>query len=103
MRRASNDDVALEQLLRAIEDDPLWFGYSCGTEHLLDGTGLPKTGEDLRDFLSASVRVFNIAWWDTRKGHSPYDRVIYKRITNWESTWFIETRYGIFKIFSERF
>lgn len=104
MPQATSDDIVLEQLLRAIEDDPLWFGYSCGCEHLLDAVQLPKTGEALREFLNGShTRTFNINWWDTQKGHSAYDRVIHRRQSNWEQMYLIETRYGRFKLLSERF
>lgn len=100
-RAATSDDIALEQLLRAIEDDPLWFGYSCGTEHLLDGLELPRTGVLLRDFMTKHCRTFNMHWWDTEKAHTPYDRVVHVR--RWERTkyWFVETRYGRIKIYSE--
>lgn len=97
----SHDDIQLQRLLTSIEDDPLWFGYSRGCEHLLDGLGLPETGAALREFLSASNRSYNIHWWDTKKGFTPFQREVTKRRTDTGTMWMVDTHSGQFKFHFE--
>lgn len=52
----NSDDVELEALLRALEDDVESFGYPCDRIHHLDGVGLPKALNDLREFIMGKER-----------------------------------------------
>lgn len=94
--QATKDDIALEALLSAIEDDIEYVGYGYGTEHLLDDLGLPATGLALREFLSVDARGFTFRSFGKNIGYTPYDREVnWRNNSGWRHI-FVSTNRGDF-------
>jgi hypothetical protein len=57
-RQITRDDIDLEALIKALEDDIESIGYVCDKVHQLDGVALPKALSDIQTFLKEQTRAF---------------------------------------------
>lgn len=59
-RQINSDDIDLEALIKALEDDIETIGYVCDKVIQLDGIALPKALSDIQAFLKEKTRSFTI-------------------------------------------